>query len=342
MKEIIELKRGAGGLSHSVIGEVIGELRSYLPQRRVIVITDANVHRRYKQIIDSFEHIIIGMGETNKTLYTVEKVYNELIALGADRECFILGFGGGIVTDVSGFVASTYMRGLHFGFVATTLLAQVDASVGGKNGVNVEGYKNMVGVFNQPEFVLCDTSLLRTLPEREFRAGLAEIIKAGIIGDPELFSLFENHTLEEFRQDGALLTKIITASVRVKAAIVEADEREGGLRKKLNLGHTFAHAIEKCSSEFLHGEAVAIGTVMMARVSVQLGTLLEEEADRIGRVIAKMGLPVRSGVDVKRLLKALKLDKKRDADQISLVLIDRVGSCEIRKTSFVDLEKLFV
>ena len=342
MKEIIEVKRGAGGLSHIVIGDVIGELRSYLPQRRVIVITDANVHRRYKQIIDSFEHIIIGMGETNKTLYTVEKVYNELIALGADRECFILGFGGGIVTDVSGFVASTYMRGLHFGFVATTLLAQVDASVGGKNGVNVEGYKNMVGVFNQPEFVLCDTSLLRTLPEREFRAGLAEIIKAGIIGDPELFSLFENHTLEEFRQDGALLTKIITASVRVKAAIVEADEREGGLRKKLNLGHTFAHAIEKCSSEFLHGEAVAIGTVMMARVSVQLGTLLEEEADRIGRVIAKMGLPVRSGVDVKRLLKALKLDKKRDADQISLVLIDRVGSCEIRKTSFVDLEKLFV
>ena len=342
MKEIVEVKRGAGGLSHIVIGDVIGELRSCLPQRRVIVITDANVHRRYKELIDSFEHIIIGMGETNKTLYTVEKVYDELIALGADRECFILGFGGGIVTDVSGFVASTYMRGLRFGFVATTLLAQVDASVGGKNGVNVEGYKNMVGVFNQPEFVLCDTSLLRTLPVREFRAGLAEIIKAGIIGDPELFALFENHTLEELRQDDVLLTKIITASVRVKAAIVEADEREGGLRKKLNLGHTFAHAIEKCSSEFLHGEAVAIGTVMMAGVSVQLGTLSEEEADRIGRVIAKMGLPVRSGVDVKRLLKALKLDKKRDADRISLVLIDRVGSCEIRKTPFADLEKLFV
>lgn len=342
MKEIIEVKRESGALSRIVIGDVIGELRSYLPQRRVIVITDANVHRRYKQIIDSFEHIIIGMGETNKTLYTVEKVYNELIALGADRECFILGFGGGIVTDVSGFVASTYMRGLHFGFVASTLLAQVDASVGGKNGVNVEGYKNMVGVFNQPEFVLCDTSLLRTLPEREFRAGLAEIIKAGIIGDPELFSLFENHTLEEFRQDGALLAKIITASVRVKAKIVEADERESGLRKKLNLGHTFAHAIEKCSSEFLHGEAVAIGTVMMAKVSVQSGTLAEEEAERIRRVIAKMGLPVQSGVDVKRLLKALKLDKKRDADRISLVLIDRVGSCEIRKTPFTDLEKLFV
>ena len=342
MKEIIEVKRGAGGLSRIVVGDVIGELRSYLPQRRVIVVTDANVHRRYKPIIDSFEHIIIGMGETNKTLYTVEKIYDELIALGADRECFILGFGGGIVTDVTGFVASTYMRGLHFGFVATTLLAQVDASVGGKNGVNVEGYKNMVGVFNQPEFVLCDTSLLKTLPEREFRAGLAEIIKAGIIADPTLFSLFEDHALDEFRQDGALLTRIITASIRVKAQIVESDEREAGVRKKLNLGHTFAHAIEKCSSEFLHGEAVAIGTVMMAGVSVRLGTLTEDEAARISRVIAKMGLPTESGVDIKRLLKALKLDKKRDADQISLVLVHRIGSCEIRKTSFADLEKLFV
>ncbi len=342
MKEIIEVKRGAGGLSRIVVGDVIGELRSYLPQRRVIVVTDANVHRRYKPIIDSFEHIIIGMGETNKTLYTVEKIYDELIALGADRECFILGFGGGIVTDVTGFVASTYMRGLHFGFVATTLLAQVDASVGGKNGVNVEGYKNMVGVFNQPEFVLCDTSLLKTLPEREFRAGLAEIIKAGIIADPTLFSLFEDHALDEFRQDGALLTRIITASIRVKAQIVESDEREAGVRKKLNLGHTFAHAIEKCSSEFLHGEAVAIGTVMMAGVSVRLGTLTEDEAARISRVIAKMGLPTESGVDIKRLLKALKLDKKRDADQISLVLVRRIGSCEIRKTSFADLEKLFV
>ena len=342
MKEIIEVKRGAGGLSRIVVGDVIGELRSYLPQRRVIVVTDANVHRRYKPIIDSFEHIIIGMGETNKTLYTVEKIYDELIALGADRECFILGFGGGIVTDVTGFVASTYMRGLHFGFVATTLLAQVDASVGGKNGVNVEGYKNMVGVFNQPEFVLCDTSLLKTLPEREFRAGLAEIIKAGIIADPTLFSLFEDHALDEFRQDGALLTRIITASIRVKAQIVESDEREAGVRKKLNLGHTFAHAIEKCSSEFLHGEAVAIGTVMMAGVSVRLGALTEDEAARISRVIAKMGLPTESGVDIKRLLKALKLDKKRDADQISLVLVRRIGSCEIRKTSFADLEKLFV
>ena len=342
MKEIIEVKKGTGGLSRVVVGEVIGELRSWLPQRRVIVVTDANVHRRYKQIIDSFEHIIIGMGETNKTLYTVERVYDELIALGADRECFILGFGGGIVTDVTGFVASTYMRGLPFGFVATTLLAQVDASVGGKNGVNVEGYKNMVGVFNQPEFVLCDTSLLRTLPEREFRAGLAEIIKAGIIADPQLFSLFETYSLEEFRQDGALLTRIITASVRVKTAVVEADEREGGVRKKLNLGHTFAHAIEKCSSEFLHGEAVAIGTAMMAGVSVRLGVLSEEEAERIRRVIVRMELPVESGVDVKRLLKALKLDKKRDADRISLVLIDRVGSCEIRKTPFTELEKLFV
>lgn len=216
---------------------------------------------------------------------------------------------------MAGFVASTYMRGLSFGFVASSLLAQVDASVGGKNGVNFEGYKNMVGTFNQPDFVLCDLSLLETLPEREFKAGLAEIIKSGLIADPELFKLFETHTLKEFRENRKLLLEAVHRAVRVKADIVERDEREQGDRRKLNLGHTFAHAIEKSTRDFLHGEAVAIGLVMIAALSVQQGTLTQAEADRVRAVVERMELPTTSSVELPRLLQALKLDKKNRPNQ---------------------------
>lgn len=342
MKEIIEVKRDGRGPSRIAVGDVIGELKQWLPEdRRVIVITDSNIHRRYTDIIDNYDHIIIGLGETNKTLVTMEKIYRELIGMDADRECFILGFGGGIVTDIAGFAASTYMRGVRFGFVASTLLAQVDASVGGKNGVNVEGYKNMVGTFNQPDFVLCDTTLLKTLSEREFRAGLAEIIKAGVIADPELFSLFENHTLEDFRSDQKLLTRAITAAVRVKADIVERDEREAGERKLLNLGHTFGHAIEKSSSEFLHGEAVAIGLVMACDFSVRLGLMGREDAARIKSAVGRMGLPVDSGIDGKKLAKAMLHDKKRDSGDIHMVLPVTTGKCEVRRTAISELDIIY-
>ena len=341
MKELIEVPRSSGGVSQVVIGDVVGELEKWLPDRRVIIITDATVHRHYGAIIDRFEKIIIGMGETNKTLHTIEKIYRELIELQVDRECFILGFGGGIVTDVAGFAASTYMRGLGFGFVATTLLAQVDASIGGKNGVNVEGFKNLVGVFNQPDFVLCDPTLLKTLPERELCAGMAEVIKSGIIADPGLFELFERHTPADFQRDNALLARAITAAVRVKAAIVEADERESGMRRLLNLGHTFAHAIEKSSSDFQHGEAVAIGLAMAADLSVTLGLLAPQTGARIRKAIVRMNLPLESGIDPKRLLKALKLDKKRDTDAVNFVLIEDIGACTIRKMPLAELEAIF-
>ena len=283
---------------------------------------------------------MIGLGETNKTLATAQRLYGELLNLGADRSTFILGFGGGIVTDVTGFVASTYMRGLSFGFVASTLLAQVDASVGGKNGVNFEGYKNMVGTFNQPDFVLCDLSLLDTLPEREFKSGLAEIIKSGLIADPELFKLFETHTLKEFRENRTLLLEAVHRAVRVKADIVERDEREQGDRRKLNLGHTFAHAIEKSTREYLHGEAVAIGLVMIAALSVQQGTLTQEEADRVRAVVEKMGLPVQSGVELPQLLQALKLDKKKAAKSVNFVLMDGLGTCQIRPFTFEEIDRI--
>lgn len=342
MKEVIGIKRTQGGTSKVVIGEVLQDIGQYLPGKRVIIITDANIHRLYGEFVDRYEHIVIGMGETNKTLFTVDKIYKELIAMNADRETFILGFGGGIVTDITGFAASTYMRGVSFGFIASTLLAQVDASVGGKNGVNVEGYKNMAGTFNQPDIVLCDTSVLKTLPDREFKAGLAEVIKAGVIADSGLFGFLEQHPVAGLREDGQLLSQAISMAVKVKAGIVERDEMEHGERRKLNLGHTFAHAIEKSTSSFQHGEAVAIGLAIISDIAVKTGSLPEAEAARIKTLISSAGLPLDSGIDKKRLLKAMRLDKKRDTDNINLVVPTGIGSCEVRRITFDELDSLFM
>lgn len=340
MKQLIEVPRRGREPSRVFVGEVIHSLESYLPPgRRVIVITDSNIHRRYKEIINRYEYLLIGQGETSKTLTTVSKLYGELLDMDADRSTFILGFGGGIVTDIAGFVASTYMRGVPFGFVATTLLSQVDASVGGKNGVNFDGYKNIVGTFNQPDFVLCDLSLLDSLPEREFLAGLSEIIKAGLIADAGLFELFEKHDLEAFRTDRALLKEAVTRAVQVKADVVARDEKERDERRKLNLGHTFAHAIEKVSREFLHGEAVSIGTVMIAERSAKLGTATEKDAQRVRAVFQRMGLPVEAGIELRKLVAALKRDKKKEAKAVNLVLMRGIGDCEIRRFSFEEIDQ---
>ncbi len=343
MNEVLKVNRADGGSSTVVIGRSLDRLDTFLPAgKKVVAITDPNVYRHYGAILDRFDPIIIGTGEEIKTLATLETIYSGLIARGADRETFILGFGGGIVTDIAGFAASTWMRGVRFGFVATSLLAQVDASVGGKNGVNCGGYKNMVGTFNQPEFVLCDPAMLRTLPEREFRGGLAEIVKAGIIRDAGLFELFENHAFDDFRTDEKLLQEAILRAVKVKKAIVDADEKEHGERKLLNLGHTFGHAIEKTMRRFEHGEAVAIGLVMAAWLSFSLRLLSEAEAIRITQVIANLGLPTDADAVPAELFAALKSDKKKHADAVDLILVRAIGEGVIHRMAFDKLERWMV
>lgn len=323
------------------IGSAAGILPEVLPEARVIVISDANVDRLRRDLLAPFETILIGTGETIKTLATAETIYRRLIETGADRSTFILGIGGGIVTDLAGFVASTYMRGLRFGFVPTTLLGQVDASIGGKNGVNVEGYKNMVGTFNQPQFVICDPAMLRTLPDREFRAGLAEVLKAGIIADAGLFERIETSPYEQLRSDGALLALVVEAAIGVKAAIVEHDEREAADRRKLNLGHTLAHAIEKCTTKVNHGEAVAIGTALIAQAAVRLGVLSEVDCSRIVRTLEGLGFALAPPVEMKRLLKAAAKDKKGDGGRLHVVLPTGIGSCEVRAMTPAEFEALF-
>lgn len=324
------------------IGPVKDILSGVLPEGRVVVVSDATIDRLYHPLLEKYDTVLIGLGESVKTLQTVETIYRRFIELGVDRSTFVLAVGGGIVTDVAGFAASTYMRGLKFGFVSTTLLGQVDASVGGKNGVNVDGYKNMAGTFTQPQFVICDPGLLRTLPDREFRAGLAEVVKAAIIADADLFGRIDNTTFEALRTDTDLLTDAVSAAIRVKADIVERDEHESGDRRKLNLGHTLAHAIEKCSNRMNHGEAVAVGTALIAGAAVKLGVLSEADRDRIVHVLMQLGFDLTPPVDVKRLLKEVGKDKKNEEGILRIVLPVGIGDCEVRPMKIDDFAALYV
>lgn len=327
--------------SEIYIGPTADILPGVLPGGRVVVVSDATIDRLYHPMLAPYDTVLIGLGESIKTLQTVESIYRRFIELGVDRSTFVLGIGGGIVTDVAGFAAATYMRGLDFGFVSTTLLGQVDASVGGKNGVNVDGYKNMAGTFKQPRFVICDPEMLRTLSDREFRAGLAEVVKAAIIADADLFARIEATTFDDLRSDTDLLTDAVSASIRVKADIVERDERESGDRRKLNLGHTLAHAIEKCTNRLNHGEAVAVGTALIADASVKLGVLTAEDRDRIAGVLKKLGFDLTPPVDVKRLLKEVGKDKKNEDGMLRIVVPIGIGDCDVRRMSHDEFAALF-
>ena len=329
------------GRSRVVVGSVGEWLPRLLPDKRIVVVSDTNIDRHYHSLIEPYDHVLIGLGEASKTLHTLDVIYRRFIELGVDRSCFVLAVGGGIVTDVAGFAASTFMRGVEFGFISTSLLGQVDASVGGKNGVNIDGYKNMVGTFNQPRFVICDVMLLRTLTQREFRTGLAEIIKAAVIADAGLFEKLEQIDFSALQQDTERLSEIVYRAIKVKADIVERDERESGDRRKLNLGHTLAHAIEKSSSKFNHGEAVAIGLAMIAQVAVGKGLLSAEDKERICNLMLRAGFALESPVEVRTLLKAVKKDKKAEGDDIYIVFPLGIGHCEVVKMPVEEFKRMF-
>ena len=327
--------------SQVVVGSVAEWLPRLLPKRRVVVVSDTNLDRHYHSLLGDFDHILIGLGETSKTLHTLDYIYRQFIELGVDRSTFILAIGGGIVTDVAGFAASTFMRGLEFGFVSTSLLGQVDASVGGKNGVNVDGYKNMVGTFTQPRFVICDVAMLRTLNEREFRTGLAEMIKSAIIADGELFEMLEKVDFSALHSDVELLMELVYRAIKVKAAIVERDERESGDRRLLNLGHTLAHAIEKSSSKFNHGEAVACGLALVADAACRRGVLAEQTKERICALLSRAGFTLTPPVEMAKLLKAVKKDKKAEGDYIYVVFPHAIAHCEVERMPLEEFKALF-
>ena len=331
--------QGQNGSSRVMIGGKLAHLKSLVPVENLVVVTDENVHRYYHHSFPPGEVITIGTGEAVKTLDTVRRIYDQLVALAVDRSAYLIGIGGGIVCDIAGFVASTYLRGIKFSFVSTTLLAQVDASVGGKNGVNFQGYKNMIGTFNQPEVVICDTDLLNTLAPDEVLNGMGEIVKHAVLGDASLFSYLEKHSQEALGLDPAVIERLVYDSVRLKASIVERDEREQGERRKLNLGHTFGHAIEKTTG-MPHGMAVAVGMTAAANLSVRKGLLPPAAARRIENLLTGLGLPTCPSIHRPSVLDALKRDKKRTGDGILFVLLTDIGAAVVKEVSFPELSGL--
>jgi 3-dehydroquinate synthase len=331
--------RGTTGDSFIHVGEILQNLESYIPSENVVLITDKHVKQLYEKIFPPYPAITIGIGEKIKNLDTVRDIYEKLVAMGADRTTFLVGIGGGIVCDIAGFVASTYMRGLSFGFVSSTLLSQVDASVGGKNGVNFKSYKNMIGVFNQPEFVICDLNLLDTLPEKEVLCGLSEIVKHAVIGDKHLFEYIEAHYHEALALDRDVIEKLVYDSIIIKSTNVNKDELEKGERRKLNFGHTFGHAFEKITG-IPHGEAVSAGMVVASKLSVKKSGLSKNDAKRIETLLQKIGLPVRIEVEENLVLDALKKDKKRKGGCIYFVLLKKIGNAFVDQIPINELKIL--
>lgn len=330
-----------GGNSKVIVGEAITQLEKYINNKKAVIVIDKNIFPVIKGLLPKAEFIQIDADEKNKTLETVEMLYNKFLELELDRNSFVVGIGGGIVLDVTGFAASTYLRGINFGFAPSTLLAQADASIGGKNGVNFKGYKNLIGTINQPSFVLCDFELLKTLPKNELRCGLAEIVKAAIIGDAALFSYIEENTERILSLHRTALEKAVYDSLLVKSRIVAADEKEKNERRKLNLGHTIGHAIEK-NSDISHGEAVSIGIILASRISQELGLLSAKDSQRIESLLKRIGLPTSlSETKLKKetLMDAIRKDKKRDSDIINFVLIEAIGKTSISGINLGELEK---
>ncbi len=334
-----------GGRSYSIfIGEGLlarlgVECAKLKLGRRCAVITDRNVGPRYaKAALGSltaagFEPVLITVpaGETAKSLKTVQSCYDQLAAHRIERHSFIVALGGGVVGDLAGFVAATYLRGLPFVQVPTTLLAQVDSSVGGKVGVNLKAGKNLVGAFHQPRLVLCDLATLRTLSAREFRAGLAEVIKYGIIYDAALFERLENRLEKLGELEPKLLGAVVARCCEIKADVVGQDETETGLRAILNFGHTIGHAIENSIGygRYLHGEAISIGQVAAAEISGELLGLCSGCVERIRDLFRRAGLPVTIRLTPSqraKLMAAMKLDKKVSGGEVRFVLAEEIGS----------------
>ncbi|MFW6132096.1 MAG: 3-dehydroquinate synthase [Candidatus Aminicenantaceae bacterium] len=327
----------SNGNSLIIIGESLKNFPHYIKAQKTIIITDHQVRHFYGNLFSQFHTIEIGAGEQIKSIETVEKIINRFLELELDRSSFVVGLGGGIVCDLTGFVSSIYMRGLSFGFVPTTLLAQADASIGGKNGINFQNYKNILGVFNHPKFILCDPKLLKTLPKEEILYGIVEIIKHALIKSPSFFNYLENNWNSLLSLNPTHIEKALFQSIEIKAQVVSLDSLEAGERRKLNFGHTFGHALEKLIS-IPHGKAVSIGMMASARISKKLGMLSSSELNRIQSLLLNLKLPVDLPVNREALMDIIKKDKKRQDKEIYFVFLQGIGNAQVKKISYKELE----
>lgn len=319
-----------GSRSEILVGGGWDSLSVLLPENNVVVITDDNVYRIYGEKYPDFPVISVAPGEESKKLEVIEALATRLLDEGIDRNGFILAIGGGVVCDLAGFLASIYLRGIRCGYVSSSLLAQVDASTGGKNGVNLGGTKNVLGVIRQPEFVICDPAMLTTLSQEEYLSGLAEMIKTAVIGDSELFAEIERSHAGIMNRDYELLTRLIGRSVRFKAEVVTSDEKEAGLRRILNFGHTFGHAIEM-QTGIKHGFAVAAGMEIATDFSFERGLIDRSVRDRIINTLKEFGLINDYDISVEKIEALVKHDKKKSGGDIHFVFASDIGKAVIEK-----------
>ncbi len=330
-------------LSKVRVGESISNIRSYAAPDNTVIVTDENLDKYYSEMFTGYPVIVIGTGEGIKTLATVETIIRRLIELRAHRKTFLLGIGGGIVCDITGFAASIYMRGIPFGFVSTSLLSQVDASVGGKNGVNIDGLKNMAGVINQPEFVICDNRMLNTLPDEEYTNGMAELIKTACLESDGLYKFISDNREKLLNRDNDAAAEAVYRSVKFKAKIVEEDEREESVRRILNLGHTLGHAVEKVKGT-KHGFAVSAGIGFALELSKEYGLIDSSVVNEVKDLLKYFGLPcslneVTQKGDISELIKAVESDKKKGGDTINFILLKGIGESVIRSIKSEELMK---
>lgn len=328
---------------HILFRNSLTELKSILQDEKVFVIIDRKVEALYGFEFP-YRKVYVDAGEESKNLETVSNIVSELLKMGADRNCLLLGIGGGTVTDITGFVAAIYKRGVRYALIPTSLLAMVDAAIGGKTGINFNSYKNILGVFNTPEFVYDCSYFLKTLPEREFLCGAAEMLKIFLITSGAQF----RRTVKFFAENKQFtfdnqeeLESLVLKAVKAKCKIVDADFKEKGSRRVLNLGHTFAHGIEHAGVEGIsHGEAVSIGTVMAAKIACRLDYCSERLVKQITSSFAKVGLPTSTDVNVNLLFEAIEKDKKREDDTIHFVMPTSLGSVRVEQISITQLKGL--
>ena len=335
-------------IGSNILGEIGARLKSFKTSPKIAIISNPAVFNLYgKKVLTSMKKagfdvktVIIPDGEKYKDINTVQKIYGELLKHRLDRKSALIALGGGVIGDITGFVASTYMRGIDYIQIPTTLLAQVDSSVGGKTGVNHKLGKNMVGTFYQPKLVWIDIDTLKTLPKRELVAGLAEVIKYGVIRDKKLFDFLEDNMRKISYLDKNALHHIIKHSCEIKAGVVSKDEKESGLRAILNYGHTIGHAIETVTGykKFLHGEGVAIGMHLEAKIAEIMGFLRIHDVLRIKALINSYGLPseMPKNLNINYLMSSMKLDKKAVAGELKFILPERIGRVRIKKGISID------
>ncbi len=308
----------------------ISQLKEVADPKNTVLITDENVYSAHQKRFKKWNSIVLKPGEEYKVQATVDSVIAQLIEMQADRTTTLVGVGGGVITDLTGYVASVYMRGVRFGFIPTTLLSLVDASIGGKNGIDVGVYKNMVGIIRQPSFILHDLVFLNSLPEPEWHNGFAEIIKHACIKDAAMFKELEARSPSVYRKQKTRICQLIQRNALLKTKVVQRDEFEQGERKLLNFGHTLGHALEN-QYDLSHGEAISIGMTYASRLSQKINGFRQPQ--RVQQVLEQYGLPTLTQFDKDKVIGVLKMDKKKTKDGIHFILLERIGRAVIHKIS---------